>query len=415
MKIPAALLVSPDRNFRYGFVAVAVSFFVFAYSTRFGQLPILVYYAFWLPLLLIDPQRYLRGSMQLSWIVAFGIFALLSTLWSVAPGTTARAGVQYITHVACALVAARSVSARTLTLGGLAGVALVLAYSLVVGGYHYDPIDGAYSFVGAFSSKNQLGFFASLGIYLAFATLILLRERGLNAVLALLIAALSAHCLLASQSATSVITVTIALAASVAMHSLQLVAPAPRKLLLAGGAVLALLGLLAALQYSVFDAALGAFGKDATLTGRTYLWSEGMAAAYEYPVLGRGYQAYWVQGFAEAERLWEEFYITARTGFHFHNTYVETLVELGAVGLVLLILLLLGALVGHTMTLLSGRHDRRSQLMFGLGMMLLVRSLVEVDVITPYVVGSFLLYYAAGTAFDATRHPVHIAGRLNRG
>ncbi|WP_265519666.1 O-antigen ligase family protein [Nitratireductor luteus] len=412
MKIPADLFVSPDRNFPYGFVAVAVSFFVFAYSTRFGQLPILIYYALWLPLLLIDPQRYLRGGMQLSWIVAFGVFALLSTLWSAAPGTTARAGVQYITHIACALIAARSVSARTLTLGGLAGVALVLAYSLAVGGYHYDPIDGAYSFVGAFSSKNQLGFFASLGIYLAFAALVLLGERALNAILALLVAALSAHSLLASQSATSIITVTIAFAASVAMRALQLFAPAPRKLLLTAGGVLALFGLLAALQYGMFDAALGAFGKDATLTGRTYLWSEGMAAARENLVLGRGYQAYWVHGFAEAERLWEEFYITSRTGFHFHNTYVETLVELGAAGLALLLFLLLGAIAGHTMTLLSGRHDPRAQLMFGLGVMLLVRSLVEVDVITPYVVGSFLLYYAAGTAFDPIRHPVHISARL---
>ena len=34
--------------------------------------------------------------------------------------------------------------------------------------------------------------------------------------------------------------------------------------------------------------------------------------------------------------------------------------------------------------------------MFGIAVMLLVRSFVEVDVIHPYVVGSFLLYYAAG-------------------
>ena len=34
--------------------------------------------------------------------------------------------------------------------------------------------------------------------------------------------------------------------------------------------------------------------------------------------------------------------------------------------------------------------------MFGIAVMLLVRSFVEVDVLHPYVVGSFLLYYAAG-------------------
>ena len=34
--------------------------------------------------------------------------------------------------------------------------------------------------------------------------------------------------------------------------------------------------------------------------------------------------------------------------------------------------------------------------MLGIGVMLLVRSFVEVDVLHPYVVGSFLLYYSAG-------------------
>ena len=34
--------------------------------------------------------------------------------------------------------------------------------------------------------------------------------------------------------------------------------------------------------------------------------------------------------------------------------------------------------------------------MFGIAVMLLVRSFFEVDVLHPYVVGSFLLYYAAG-------------------
>jgi exopolysaccharide production protein ExoQ len=34
--------------------------------------------------------------------------------------------------------------------------------------------------------------------------------------------------------------------------------------------------------------------------------------------------------------------------------------------------------------------------MLGIAVMLLIRSFVEIDVLQPYVVGSFLLYYAAG-------------------
>ena len=97
--------------------------------------------------------------------------------------------------------------------------------------------------------------------------------------------------------------------------------------------MLAVATVVIGLNIGALDLLLGAFGKDATLTGRTYLWAEGLAAARENPFLGVGYQAYWVQGFPEAERLWEEFYIGSRSGFHFHNTYIEVLVELGFVGL----------------------------------------------------------------------------------
>ncbi len=84
---------------------------------------------------------------------------------------------------------------------------------------------------------------------------------------------------------------------------------------------------------------LGAFGKDATLTGRTYLWAEGLRAVGETPVVGVGYQAYWVQGFSEAERLWEEFYIRAQRfplPQHLHRGAGRT----RFVGLVLLVMVM---------------------------------------------------------------------------
>jgi hypothetical protein len=46
----------------------------------------------------------------------------------------------------------------------IAGVGIVLIYSLLFGYYELRCLDGTYSFVGAFASKNQLGFYASLGL-----------------------------------------------------------------------------------------------------------------------------------------------------------------------------------------------------------------------------------------------------------
>ena len=129
----------------------------------------LAYYALWLPLILVDYRQTLGNYAKLHWIVAFAMVACLSVFWSAAPAVTVRAGLQLLSHVACALIAARTVGIRTLTLGSLIGALSVLAYSLAFGSYHYDDLDGSYTFVGAFASKNQLGLFASLGVYFAFA------------------------------------------------------------------------------------------------------------------------------------------------------------------------------------------------------------------------------------------------------
>lgn len=396
MKIAKAYFVSADHNFVYGLVAVAISIFVFAYSTRFGPVSILAYYALWLPLVLVDYRHVLGNYARFSWIIAFGLLAVLSLFWSDAPGVSARASVQYMSHIVCALIAARIVNIRTMTLGGLTGVCLVVLYSLAFGEYHYDPIDGEYSFVGAFASKNQLGFFSSLGIYFAFACIFILRERGFWCLLGLACAGLCGYALIASQSATSIIAVAATLAVMVVLGVMFLFAPRTRKALLLTALLLGLGIALVGLNLGGLDILLGAFGKDATLTGRTYLWSEGIAAAGQAPFFGVGYQAYWVQGFSEAERLWEEFYIGTRSGFHFHNTYIEVLVELGFAGLALLCLIIIRVTAGHLMRVLDDHTDPAAHVMFGIALMLLVRSFFEVDVITPYVVGSFLLYYAAG-------------------
>ena len=396
MKIAKARFVNPDHNLWYGLVAVAVSIFVFAYSLRFGKVSILIYYGLWLPLLLVDYRRALGHWTDLSWIVPFAALACLSVFWSAAPGVTARAAVQLASHVACALIAARTVNVRTLTLGALLGICLVLFYSLAFGQYFYDPLDGTYSFAGAFPSKNQLGLFASLGVYFAFCALVVLGERGLWRVLALVCGGLSAWLLVKSQSATSILALAAVLGVQSWLRLALLFAPRVRKASMTVGVVCAIGAVFVGLNLGGFDLLLAAFGKDSTLTGRTYLWSQGWAAAAQAPFFGVGYQAYWVQGFSEAERLWEEFYIGSRSGFHFHNTFIEVAVELGLVGVALITTVMLRTFVGHLRRVIGDASNETSFVLFGLAAMFLVRAFVEVDVINPYVVGSFLLFYAAG-------------------
>jgi exopolysaccharide production protein ExoQ len=415
MKLAKPLFIDPDRNALYGTIAVALSLFVFAYSSRFGQVSILAYYGVWLPLVLLNYRQVLGNYVRYLWIFAFAAFCFLSVFWSPAPGISLRTAIQYLTHIVCALIAMRTLSVATLTRGAICGCALVLLYSLLFGVYHFDPLDGTYSFVGAFASKNQLGFYASLGLFFSYAGIMVVRLGGLWMVTAAGAALLSAYSLFASQSATSVLTTLLILVVLAGLQALGWLAPTARKLLFGAGLVVLVVGANAALGLGAMDAVLGIFGKDSTLTGRTYLWQQGIEAARLSPVIGAGYQGYWVQGFPEAERLWEEFYIGSRSGFHFHNTYIETMVETGIIGTVLLCLVLLTGIIGHLKRVLHDRRNPESTVLFGLMALLLIRSFVEIDVMNPYQVGSFLMYFAAGkltirSARQTFRNADHLRG-----
>jgi exopolysaccharide production protein ExoQ len=82
----------------------------------------------------------------------------------------------------------------------------------------------------------------------------------------------------------------------------------------------------------------------------------------------------------------------------------------------LLAIVLIGTTAGFLARFLHNRNDATARIMLGLLVMLLLRSFVEVDVITPYAVGSFLLYYSAALlAAPQSRIASVSALWLNRG
>ncbi|MFD2239244.1 O-antigen ligase family protein [Aureimonas populi] len=409
MRIARSSLFDPTSNGLYAATAVALSLFVFAYSSRFGPVAILVYYGLWLPLIALDPRAIIGRARDL---VVPGIFVLVlvsSTLWSAAPGVSLRGSVQFATHALCILVAARVVSLRSLTRGVLVGTAIVTVYSLIFGYSAYDAMDGSYTFVGAFGSKNQLGLYCSLGIFFAMLSVFVMREPLLIRAGSVLLAALFALVLDASRSATSSIALAVAIMVFLALIALLRFGPMFRMfvvvLLLPASALVA----LAAYRLGAVELILAAFGKDPTLTGRTYLWEIGLQSFYQMPLAGIGYLAYWVPGFPEAEMLWAEFFITARTGFHFHNTIIQALVDVGIVGTVPLVIIVLSTLYRS----LKGSVSRRSTAdacLFALMVMFTIRSFSEVDFFYQYSLGSFILLYSyiklgsAGSARQPVEH-----------
>ena len=144
----------------------------------------------------------------------------------------------------------------------------------------------------------------------------------------------------------------------------------------------------------VQDFIVNVMGKDTTLTGRTLLWQHASALIQRHPLLGYGFQAFWRQNDLEAESLWSQFHVMSRQGFHFHSTYMESLIEVGLIGTLALVLTLLGALGGVIRW--SWRTGSVSASFFvALLVCLLMRSFVEVDIMFQFQIGTFLLFLAA--------------------
>lgn len=72
------------------------------------------------------------------------------------------------------------------------------------------------------------------------------------------------------------------------------------------------------------------------------------------------------------------------------------MVENGFVGMFLLGTVLYGTLIGHLRSVLMRQSDPQGVILFAICALFVVRSFVEIDIIFPYQIGSFLLYFAAG-------------------
>ena len=85
----------------------------------------------------------------------------------------------------------------------------------------------------------------------------------------------------------------------------------------------------------IFVAIIHAFGKNATLTGRTGLW-KGLLATDTHPLLGAGFESFWLG--SRLNNIWSIFPWQPNEA---HNGYLEVYLNLGIIGVSLLGVMLL--------------------------------------------------------------------------
>jgi O-antigen ligase len=132
-----------------------------------------------------------------------------------------------------------------------------------------------------------------------------------------------------SHSATSLICALVGIAMMLVLGTDRISKKHLGSYIIAG----ALLFGLAETTVGVYGNALKMLGRDPTLTDRTEVWADALAIVTD-PVFGSGFESFWLG--ERLEKLWQKWWWQPTQA---HNGYIEIYLNLGMVGVVLLLAL----------------------------------------------------------------------------
>jgi exopolysaccharide production protein ExoQ len=378
----------------------AVALGILLLNPLFGGLTALIFLVCGGLLMATNIPHTVHSLARFWYILLLPAYCALSTLWSQDPAETLRGSIQLGVSLAIAIVIACRVPPRTLV-RILFGIFLMAMIASVLFG-RVRSASGAW--VGIFGSKNAFAAIVSVFILTAFAAFVDKEGSRLQRVAALISLGVSGPILLLAQSAGAIITLLPSLGAMVLVLSGRWLTQLQKAVLLCAIGMLGVIVALLAVGYwtELMNLVLNTTGKDVTLTGRTDLWAVGFDVIRDHPLLGVGYRAFWIQGYAPAETLWAQFGITTRSGFNFHNTYISNAVEIGLIGTAILSAMLFGA---FALALKWGLRapSPASALFFGYLTTAICGSMVEVAIFFQFSLPSIMVVVALVYGLRAAR------------
>jgi len=235
---------------------------------------------------------------------------------------------------------------------------------------------------GIFSTRNEL---ARAGIMLFLAGLVLVSRRE-RKILGAGFAGVGAYVVVATESATSILAVAGLCGAFVIAETSRRVRLHQATRLLIPALILAGAGVAA-----LWPAVLEMFGRDATLTGRTEIWSAVLNAIGARPFVGHGYGAYWNSPLGEGTR-WE----LGPQVVNAHNGYLEQILDFGVLGGVVVIAITISIAIGRARVEDAGFAALASMAV------LFIYSITESGLIRPMYFTSIVLLAFASCGTSAT-------------
>jgi O-antigen ligase len=284
-------------------------------------------------------------------VLLFFVWAAFSVLWSDYPDVAFKRWIKACGNVVMVLVVLTEVDPSAALKRYLARLGFVLIPLSILFIKYYPELGREYhrwtwtaSYTGVTTSKNALGYvclvfgLASLwrvlesrrwsadGLDAWMSPAQALRTRRRTRLAHGVVVMMTLWLLLVADSATTLFCLFVG-AALMLVAGTPTVARAPGSLHMVVGAGLAVVmfGLL------FVDMLTAVLGRDTTLTGRTALWDELLQVGSD-PVLGAGFESFWLG--RRVARLWEQHWWRPNQA---HNGYLETYLNLGGIGVVLLL------------------------------------------------------------------------------
>ena len=295
-------------------------------------------------IVLLLRYRRLLKVLKMNWpILLFFFYCAVSSVWSPDPGLSLKRWFKAIGDLVMVLIiltdwnrneAIKRIITRVGFLLVPLSVLLIEFYPSL--GQMYSLEDADTTITGVTTNKNMLGLVCMIvGVGLVWLLIRTLRDDrrrlkhlmvlgvSLSMVLWLLVVARSFTALACFMMGTALLVI-------VNMPGRQ--RPANVHLLvggmLSGAAIMFIFP-------EIFVAIIHAFGKNATLTGRTGLW-KGLLATDTHPLLGAGFESFWLG--SRLNNIWSIFPWQPNEA---HNGYLEVYLNLGIIGVSLLGVMLL--------------------------------------------------------------------------
>jgi exopolysaccharide production protein ExoQ len=301
------------------------------------------------------------------WLTIFLVYCLVSVIWSDFPFVALKRWIRILGHPIMALViltdpnpkeAFRALMKRSAYVLVLLSVLFIKYFPQY--GRGFDAWNGMAVNIGVANSKNELGDTCMIfGLFFFWNTLEALQMKDRKARRAELIVSLGlivaiGWLLHMSSSATSFVCAAIGMI-MVWVVGLRLI----NKRLIGTYLMVGILLLAAAESiFGIYSSMLNLLGRDATLTGRTEVWHDALKLQPD-PLLGAGFESFWLG--PRLETLWEKWWWHPNQA---HNGYIETYLNLGWLGVLLLAGMLIGTFAKISRALLTDFEFARLRLGF---------------------------------------------------